>query len=159
MFSEGAYAKQKIKRACIALRDKYKLNSNILLFCCWLAGQNYPELSELDAKNIVLKVSSWHDKITTALRILRKTVTRQYYLKDTFPLLFDLVMDNENFAERIEQSLISQSMYKLKRDYDSMEKCEKRAVKNIFRYVKSQQVCIHKVDLDKVHCIVEQCFG
>jgi len=159
MFSENAYAKQKVKQACVALRDKYELNSNILLFCCWLASQNYPELSELDAKNIVLKISSWHDKIIAALRTLRKTVTRQYYLKDAFPLLFDLVAGNENFAERIEQSLIAQSMYKLKRDYDSMEKAEKRAVKNIFCYIKSQKVDIHKVDLDKIHCIVGLMFS
>jgi len=159
LFSENAYAKQKVKQACVALRDKYELNSNILLFCCWLANQNYPELSELDAKNIVLKISSWHDKIITSLRTLRKTVTRQYYLKDSFPLLFDLVMSNENFAERIEQTLITQSMHKLKRDYDSVGKAEKRAMKNIFKYIKSQQVHIHKVDLEKIHCIVAQCFG
>lgn len=159
LFSENAHAKQKVKQACVALRDKYKLNSNILLFCCWLANQNYPELSELDAKNIVLKISSWHDKIIIALRTLRKTVTRQYYLKDSFPLLFDLVMDNENFAERVERSLIAQSLHKLKRDYDSTGKSEKRAMKNIFKYLKSQRVHIHKIDFEKVLCIVNGCHG
>lgn len=155
LFSETVYAKQKVRQACVALRDKYEINSNILLFCCWLASQNYPELSELDAKNIVLKISSWHDKIIIALRNLRKIVTRQYYLKDAFPLLFDLVVGNENFAERVEQTLIAQSMHKLKRNYDFTGKAQKCAMKNIFKYIKSQQIHIHKVDLEKIHCIVD----
>ncbi|MGD9152988.1 MAG: TIGR02444 family protein [Gammaproteobacteria bacterium] len=157
MFSEKAYAKQNVKRACFALRDKYRLNSNVILFCCWLANQNYPDLSVLDAQSIATKVSAWNDKIINGLRILRKTVMRQY-LNDKFPLLFNLISDNERFAERVEQTLIAKSMHKLKRDYNSKDKVEKRALKNIFNYIKSQNIFLHKIDLEKVHCIVAQCF-
>lgn len=157
LFSEKAYAKQSVKRACFALRDKYKLNSNVILFCCWLAGQNYPDLSVLDAQDIAAKIAAWNDKIINGLRMLRKTVMRQY-LNDKFPLLFNLISENERFAERVEQTLIAQSMHRLKRDYNSHDKIAKRALKNIFNYIKSQNIYLHKIDLEKVHCIVAQCF-
>jgi uncharacterized protein (TIGR02444 family) len=157
LFSEKVYVKQGVKKSCLALRDKYHLNSNIILFCCWLASENYPDLTELDAQNIVTKISSWHDKIINGLRNLRKTIARQY-LNDIFPLLFSLVLDNERFAERVEQSLIAQSMHNLKRGHNSSDKIMGRALKNIFNYIKSQQVNIHQVDLEKIHCIVAQCF-
>ena len=157
LFSEKVYAKQGVKKSCLALRDKYRLNSNIILYCCWLANQNYPDLTELDAQNIVAKISSWHNKIINGLRNLRKTITRQY-LNEMFPLLFSLVSDNERFAERVEQTLIAQSMCNLKRDNNVPDKVMGRALKNIFNYVKSQRVNIHQVDLEKIHCIVAQCF-
>ena len=158
MFSEKLYAKQNVKRACFALRDKYKLNSNVILFCCWLASQNYPDLSVLDAQSVATTISTWNNKIINGLRILRKTVMRQY-LNDKFPLLFNLISDNEKFAERVEQTLIAKSMHSLKRDHNTNDKVEKRALKNIFNYIKSQNVLLHKIDLEKVHCIVAQCFG
>ena len=71
LFSERVFAKKGVKNACLALREKYKLNTNIVLFCCWLASQNYVNITEQDIQNILEKITPWHERIVKGLRLMR----------------------------------------------------------------------------------------
>jgi uncharacterized protein (TIGR02444 family) len=157
LFLQRVYAKKGVKSACLSLQDKYSLNSNILVFCCWLASQNYSKLTEKDILEIIEKIKPWNEKIVQGLRRIRKIIARKY-LDDKFDKLFNTVVENELFAERIERTLIAQALGEIKRDYDLGADKVSRALKNIFSYAKSQNINIHKVDLEKIYCIVGMCF-
>jgi uncharacterized protein (TIGR02444 family) len=153
LFSEKFYAKPGVKDACIALKDKYQLSPNVLLFCCWLSDQNYPCLTKMDIQNIAKKIDPWNNKIIAGLKTLRDSIPKKH-LDDTFSKPHAMILENELFAEKIERTLIVQAIGNMRRQKSPKENTINRALNSIFSYIKEQQIQLHKIDLEKIYRIV-----
>ncbi len=159
LFSVALFSRTNVEEACLCLRDKYNLNINLLFFCCWLANQKYPPLSERDVLIIIEKVSPWHDKIIKELNKLCQLFPKKIQNEKIIALQKTL-SENETFARKAEQSILLQllnSFEKTAMPSDiSKTQC---ALKNIFNVLDSQNIKLHQTDLEKVYRIVKQCFA
>ncbi|MBB3066845.1 TIGR02444 family protein [Limibacillus halophilus] len=70
-FSLETYAKPGVAEACLALQDKYGLDVNLLLFCCW-AARNGRRLSQEDLERLDGLSSPWRRHVVLPLRELRR---------------------------------------------------------------------------------------
>lgn len=156
-FISNLYGNTIIEEACRMLQNKYQLNVNLILFCCWLADQNFQCLTDSQIQLLLDVVRPWHEKIVNGLRDLFQYFPRKTSNQDIVRLK-DLVADNEKFADKIEQSL----MFKLSQSFEKQSKSEgtkvNQALTNIFNYIKMASITIHQVDLEKIYRVVRECF-
>jgi len=157
-FFVNLYNAESIESACACLQSKYGININILFFCCWAAEQHYAPLSIDYLKSLQTKVTTWHNNILNPLKALHKKFTGRTLNKPCTELYRQLV-SHIIYAEQIEQSLILQTMDQLKKTNTPDENPSNPALSNIFNYLKSENLQLHKNDLEKIYRIVQRCFA
>ena len=152
------YSHSGIEEACVCLQNKYQLNSNILLFCCWLARENYRGITNKDLETILQRISPWHSKIIEPLSYLFRAIPHHHKFHE-ISLLRDLVAENILLAKKLEQTLMLQMITPfLEKENDKKTKPINKALSNIFTYINNQHTSIHKTDLEKIHRIVKTTF-
>jgi len=152
-FFEKIYSNPETEDACLCLQDKYNININVLLFCCWSAIQNHPYLEQSDIQTIMTRITPWNQSVIKALRDLRLSIPN-FYINDKLSSLYNLVLKNELFAIKAEQALIMQMTQHLKRQSQNETNPTNRASNNIFNYINQQNITLHKIDLEKIHRII-----
>ncbi len=92
----------------IEAQDKFSLNVNILLWCCW-HGEYGRALSELEIRNALDISVNWSDNITSALRHARRNIKEQQVrygaAVENQNALYEAIKKTELMAEKHELSL------------------------------------------------------
>jgi len=156
-YSDNLKEKYGIEDAFRGLEKKYLLNRNIIIFCCWLAKQQYEPLTTQLLKPMLVRITPWHEKIVIELLSLKNSlpkVTQHHELKG----LFQSIDKNVIYAERVEQSLLVKYLYEMKTSQCDESQQINNALSNIFKYIEATGAVIHKTDLEKVYRIVKNSF-
>ena len=69
-FSLGTYARPGVADACLSLQNRHGVDVNVLLFCCWAAGEGVL-LSRADLERVLAAVKDWQDQVVSPLRRVR----------------------------------------------------------------------------------------
>jgi len=99
-FSLATYDHPGVATACLALQDRYGLDVNLLLFCCW-AGARGHKLTRPKLKRLGDQVAAWQAEVATPLRAVRRRLKQEG--DDAAQDLRAKVLELEIEAERIEQ--------------------------------------------------------
>lgn len=157
LFYVDVYSHAGIEEACSCLQSKYQLNINFLLFCCFSAKENYCGLSSSEINLILTSIIPWNQKIVEAFDKLLKIIPRQ--TKHTEIIRFrELAAENEVLAKKIEQSLMLQAIEPLLKKEKNQNKTN-IALNNVFNYLNSQHINLHKTDLEKIYRLVKTSFS
>ncbi len=100
------YKQPGVSKQCLILQDKYGLNINLVLLCCFLGSTKTTIKKTLPALSNDPLLQQWQSQSTEAIRSVRRRV------KDTFegvagqPNFYQQLLAVELSAEKIEQSLM-----------------------------------------------------
>ncbi len=105
-FSLGVYGQQGVAPACLVLQDKYDLDVNLLLFCCWagICGKN---LDTQELSDLISGMEKWRDHVIQPLRDVRiwmkSEIINGFRHTDDFR---QNVKDAELWAEALQQNFM-----------------------------------------------------
>lgn len=111
-FSTNIYHKPGVERALLMLQQRFGVDVNMLLLCCWAARFRHLRLSASGIGDLVGLVGVWQSDVVRPLRRLRhKLKSRQAgVLSDSAEALGERILDLELDAERIEQSFLESEL-------------------------------------------------
>lgn len=110
-YSLEVYGGEGVAPACLALQNRHRLNVNVLLYCCWLAGEGAAPLSEEDFRRTEAAIGPWHEAVVAALRGIRDRLKAGVTgaAGGEAAALRRRVLEVELEAERVEQRLLIQA--------------------------------------------------
>ena len=151
-FASTFFQNSEIEDACLSLYEKYHVNANVLMFCCWLARENYQRLTTEQIQMILYRIERWCDKVFQPLINLSY---RLFPFRQTvkFSKPYQLVQECVNNAAQVERSLILESLNYLEKQSGKEVSNTNFALGNIFRYLEALQISLHKNDLEKIYRI------
>ncbi len=71
-FSLRVYGSEGVPAACLVLQDRYQIDVNVLLFCCWLGASGRGALDAAEMAAVCETVEVWHRDIVRAVRTVRQ---------------------------------------------------------------------------------------
>ena len=114
-FSNQLYNREGIASVCLRLQDEYRLDVNLLLFCCWCAHFER-ELPEETWEKILDFSNQWKSQVVQPLREVRKWMKLEsspYSQENQFFVLRDRIKMDELAAEKIHQDFIESNLQNL----------------------------------------------
>jgi uncharacterized protein (TIGR02444 family) len=70
-FSVATYGQEGVAPACLSLQDRYGLDVNLLLYCCW-SGARGVRLSAAELALLIDAVRAWQTEVVRRLRAVRR---------------------------------------------------------------------------------------
>ena len=110
-FSLKFYGGEGVASACLELQDKFGVDVNILLYCCWLAAAGAEEMEPAELVEMIAAIEPWQSGVVQRLRQVRRDM-KQEEMMNLGPLsegLRQAVKDCELEGEKIEQTILYQS--------------------------------------------------
>jgi len=106
-FSNRVYQSDGVQEACLALQNKYGLDVNLVLFCCW-SGALHGEFTEALFKQSLREASDWRQNVVEPLRNVRswlkQEIQNERFSADSSVMDFrDWVKATELESERLQQ--------------------------------------------------------
>ena len=109
-FSLAVYGRAGVGEACVALQDRYGLDVNLLLLCCWAATRG-SGLDAAELSRLVAAVAGWQREVVRPLRGVRRWLkTQSADAAGPAGALRAAVKARELEAERIEQFLLFEAL-------------------------------------------------
>ncbi len=151
-FASTFFQNSEVEDACLSLYEKYQVNANVLMFCCWLARENYRRLTTEQIQMVLHRIEDWCDKV---LQPLINLSYRLFPFRQTvkFSKPYQLVQDCVNNAAQVERSLMLEILKHLEKQDGKEISNTNFALGNIFRYLETLQISLHKNDLEKIYRI------
>jgi len=111
-FSCAVYAREGVADACLRLQDRFGLDVNILLFCCWAAREGAGALDAVALDRVVAQTAAWRDDVVRPLRAVRRTLKGGVSPMSPVPSeqLREAVKRLELEAERIQQAALAEAL-------------------------------------------------
>ena len=106
-FSNRVYQNDGVQEACLALQNKYGLDVNLVLFCCW-SGALHGEFTEELFEQSLREASDWRQNVVEPLRNVRSWLKQEIqngrFSADSSVMGFrDAVKATELESERLQQ--------------------------------------------------------
>ena len=135
-FSLDVYGQQGVAPACLVLQEKYDLDVNVLLFCCW-AGACGKRMTADEFLTLFSAIETWRDHVIQPLRDVRtwmktETGTGFRHTED----LRASVKEAEFWAEALQQNC----MHLVLTLRPSAEPSSEIAARNLIHYLKLCEV-------------------
>jgi len=109
-FSQALYGREGVAPACLALQERFDLDVNLLLFCCW-AGSRGRTLSRAQLERAVETVRPWRDAAVRPLRAARRWLKFQTLADGALSEpLRQRIKAGELEAEAIQQEILFQAV-------------------------------------------------
>lgn len=110
-FSLDLYSSTEISTACLDLQNKYGIDVNLLLLCCW-SGACVGELSEESLSQALNYSKQWREQVVSPLRQTRRWMKSNMPIDQSQQIGFHEVRDEikavELRAEKHQQSVLEQ---------------------------------------------------
>ncbi|MGK0297624.1 MAG: hypothetical protein ACI9XC_001234 [Gammaproteobacteria bacterium] len=158
-YSIKAYSQDGVPNACLILQDKFELDVNMILFCCWYGITNGNLSKELFC-HCHEYCRTWSTKTVKPLRNIRTWLkdhgcTENNHDKNACMSYRDKIKAIELESEKIQQ-LTLESMSKIK-NTKNMSPQEKSgtAANNLRMYLQQENIDITDVIINELHCIVQ----
>lgn len=109
-YSLSLYGHKTVQTACLDLQDRFSLDVNMLLFCCW-AGARGRRLSEAEILRLIETVRAWRSEVLLPLRGARRWLkTRTPAIGPSAEALRERIKSNELAAEAVQQDLMHKTL-------------------------------------------------
>jgi uncharacterized protein (TIGR02444 family) len=108
-FSLRVYASGAVSEACLNLQDRYALDVNLLLFCCW-HGCYYGQISTSMLNEALAVSRQWADNVVIPLRKTRSWMKGRQALLGGEPAVFNALRDG---VKKLELRAEQMQQYKL----------------------------------------------
>lgn len=106
-FSLAVYAAPGVMPACLELQDRFGLDVNLLLFCCWAGAARGVALSEPDIAEATAAAQEWRESVVAPLRTLRRRMKTMAAMHDpAAATLRNRIAALELDAEQIQQAML-----------------------------------------------------
>jgi uncharacterized protein (TIGR02444 family) len=106
-YSLAVYARPGVAEACLALQDRFGLDVNILLFCCW-AGARGEALGPAALARLLEAAGPWQEQVVKPLRAARRWLKGRPGAE--VQALRARIEADELEAERLEQALLAEAL-------------------------------------------------
>jgi len=104
------YGRKAVAAACLDLQDRFSLDVNMLLFCCW-AGARGRRLSEAEILRLIEAVQAWRTEVLLPLRSARRWLkTRAPAISPAAETLRERIKSSELAAEAVQQDLMHETL-------------------------------------------------
>ena len=100
------YKQPNVSEQCLILQDKYDLNINLVLLCCFLGSTQTTIKKVLPALSNNRLLQDWQSQSTAAIRTVRRRVKESFAGVAGQPSFYQQLLAVELSAEKIEQSLM-----------------------------------------------------
>lgn len=103
-FSVDIYQRPDVEPTCLELQDRYQVDVNILLYCCWL-GQQHRLLNSDQINTMMSTTQPWHASILQPLRDAHKMMKNHIIAlpAELLDQTIDNIKEMELNAERMAQ--------------------------------------------------------
>ena len=110
-FSVAVYGRDGVAPACLSLQDRYGLDVNLLLYCCWAGGRGV-RLGAAELAALVAASRGWQTDIVRRLRSVRRLLKTQGHAAppEQAEALRQRVAAVELDAEHVEQLLLAERL-------------------------------------------------
>ena len=71
-FSLRVYGSEGVPEACLVLQERYGIDVNVLLYCCWLGASGRGTLDDGEIAAVRGAVEHWHRDVVRAVRAVRQ---------------------------------------------------------------------------------------
>ncbi|UCE89817.1 MAG: TIGR02444 family protein [Pseudomonadota bacterium] len=112
-FSLECYGHQPVEDICLQLQDRYALNVNVMLCCCWLGFSGRGQVAKRALQDAIDAIALWHDRIVLPLRVARRTA-KAATPDRAFSALYKELLRSEVAAEHVEQLLLELTLRGIK---------------------------------------------
>jgi uncharacterized protein (TIGR02444 family) len=160
-FSLAVYGTGGVPAACLVLQDRYQIDVNVMLFCCWIGHSGRGVMDDGELTQALDAVAGWHEEIVRALRAVRQRLKgglppAPEALRDA---LRRRILKSEVDSEHTEQLMLAASV---RRPADETLDAEQRArdgLKNIAAYFSRHGCATEGADADQLAIIPGAAFG
>ncbi len=73
-FSLAVYARDGVAPACLRLQDRFDLDVNVLLYCCWAAHGGAAAFDRETMAQVLARVADWKSDVVLPLRAVRRAL-------------------------------------------------------------------------------------
>ena len=133
-FSLECYRHQPVEDLCLQLQDRYALNVNLILCCCWLGFSGRGQIARRPLQDAIDAIASWHDRIVLPLRAARR-IAKPVTTDEGFSALHKELLRSEIAAEHVEQLLLELVLCRIK-------PCERTTTQQRRRDARSNLDCL-----------------
>ena len=110
-FSTRVYRLDRVADSCLALQDRFGVDVNMMLFCCW-AGKAIGTLPDSSVRAAVAFSTEWSENVVRPLRGVRRWMKSEM---GESPLR-DAIKRDELHAERVQQETLEAQVAGLPRN-------------------------------------------
>lgn len=153
-YSLKIYRAEPVKTACLLLQDDFKLNVNVLLFCCWRADVGL-SLTSRELQSVLQKIHRWHSAIVENLRSLRRSFKR-WPASD--PYFYEESLAQELLGENIEQLLMVESMNATTSIKKPLAQKSKEALSHLQTYLTLEKTNLSETGFQAVQMLIAGAF-
>ena len=159
-FSIAVYARQGVASACLSLQERYRIDVNLLLYCCWLGAEGCRSIDDRDIERAIAFVESWHKEIVRGLRRLRQRLKHcpEPAPADLAEALRKKIGAVEIEAEHIEQILLHGLTVPAKMADSIVDKRVACAAENARAYLARLGAAFDARDIDDLQAVLAGCF-
>lgn len=104
-YSLKVYGNTNVRDLCLSLQNRFGININLILFCCWFSTTGRGPIAEKYMRQLLNELKPWHQGITEGLRELRHRLSN-FHQQTWAETLRKEILADELTAEQIEQLLI-----------------------------------------------------
>ncbi len=111
-FSLRVYGSPGVEAACLVLQDRYGLDVNLILYCCW-AGTLGVELDNQEMTRLINVTDRWQKSVVRPLREVRRTLKKtvpEGIPSEALETLRIEIKNAELRAEKLEQTMLAERL-------------------------------------------------
>lgn len=142
-FSQRVYQSAGVSALLTHLSQRYHLNINILLFCCYYAKVGYGRLSQSDLKMLIQECQNWHEQIINPLIHLKESFLN-FKVSPSVNEFITVLQQDILLAEHIEQKFLVEAPLILVKRSRLSEQSLQDAGTSMINYLKLVQVVLTK---------------
>ena len=110
-FSLNFYGREGVASSCLDFQDNFGADVNILLYCCWVAGEGAAEITAAELVEIISVIEPWQSGVVQGLRQIRRDMKQDELINlgALSEQLREAIKKCEFDGEKIEQTILYQS--------------------------------------------------
>ncbi len=155
-FVTQVQANKHIKNALVSLVQRLQLNTNILLFCCWIGETGRKQFTKKNMQDILSDILPWHNKIVLTLKKMRKSLEDRIRKPSDYTTT-KLILEQEITANKIEQLMLTEVSIRPSYPRTDSQKFVD-ACKNITTYCKELQTGMDQQDTEAIKQLLSLIF-
>ena len=133
-FSVSIYGRDAVAAECLTLQDRFGLDVNILLLCCWLGSQG-TALDQAQATHVIEATGDWASSVVAPLRTIRRRLKQDTH-DESIAVFRKEIAALELAAEKIQQTRLFDAVGTLPADPAASPM--RISARNLARYVSAQ---------------------
>lgn len=158
-FSSTIYRKPGIEKALLSLQQRFGIDVNLLLMCCWAARYHHQRVTPAGMAELVEQARTWQSDVVRPLRLLRNRLKAGStgISRVDARALRSKVLALEIEAEHAEQDYLASELPRRSTALDSSQLLQ-GALANITAYMRFLDIELDEESMEHLATIVSEAF-